>query len=103
MATRRKPARKRAPALSAMEQTYKERKSAHGAFPEMARVTQVLKRALVDTPNWATLPDDMKEALEMNAHKTARILCGDPDHVDHWHDLVGYPGLVEKRLKGVKI
>lgn len=101
MARRKTVTRK--PKLSEMELTYRARKSAHGVFPEMARVTQALKKVLVDTPNWAELPDDMKEALEMNAHKTARILCGDSNHTDHWHDLVGYPGLVEKRLKGIAI
>lgn len=102
---RRKPTVRKAPPkkLTEMEQTYKARKAVHGVFPEMATITQELKRILHGTPNWENLPADMKEALEMNAHKTARILCGDPHHTDHWHDLVGYSGLVEKRLKGIAI
>ena len=42
--------------------------------------------------------DEMKEALEMLAHKTGRILNGDPYFHDSWHDIIGYTRLVEKRL-----
>ena len=42
----------------------------------------------------------MRESLEMLAHKVARILNGNPDYVDSWHDVSGYATLVEKRLKG---
>jgi hypothetical protein len=39
------------------------------------------------------------EALEMIAHKIARILNGNPDHHDHWHDIAGYATLVAERLE----
>ncbi len=41
----------------------------------------------------------MKESLEMNMHKVARILNGDPTYLDNWHDIIGYTRLVEKRLE----
>lgn len=53
---------------------------------------------MVDSPNWAALPPDMKEALEMVAHKAGRILNGDPDYHDSWHDIIGYTKLVADRL-----
>lgn len=40
----------------------------------------------------------MREALEMNAHKTARILNGDPTYKDNWMDIEGYTHLVTKTL-----
>jgi len=81
-----------------IDDTLVERGSRYGDFAEHARITQNLKRALADSPNWATLPDDMKEALEMVAHKLGRILNGDPNYHDSWHDMIGYIKLVERRL-----
>ncbi|GLI99153.1 hypothetical protein [Sphingobium sp. BS19] len=75
-----------------------ERGNRYGSFDEHARITQAIKRAYQDSPNWQTLPDDMKEALEMNAHKVGRILNGDPLYHDSWHDIVGYTKLVADRL-----
>ena len=46
------------------------------------------------------MPGDMRESLEMVAHKVARILNGNPTNVDSWHDIAGYAALVEKRLRG---
>ena len=80
-------------------QTLAERGTRYGDFSEHARITQAIKAAMVDSPNWATLPADMKEALEMNAHKMGRILNGDPNYHDSWHDIVGYTKLVADRLE----
>ena len=49
-------------------------------------------------PNWPHLADDQRECLEMLAHKIGRILNGDPDYPDSWHDMVGYAKLVADRL-----
>lgn len=78
--------------------TLVERGARYGKFPEHARITQAIKRAYQDSPNWPLLADDMKEALEMNAHKVGRILNGDPDYHDSWHDIIGYTKLVADRL-----
>ena len=75
-----------------------ERGSRYGEFDEHAKITQNLKRAMENSPNWHKLPDYMKEALEMNAHKIGRILNGDPFYVDSWTDVVGYAKLVEDIL-----
>jgi hypothetical protein len=50
-------------------------------------------------PNWESLDADMKEALEMNAHKISRILCGDPNYDDSWVDIAGYATRVADRLR----
>jgi hypothetical protein len=80
--------------------TLTERGSRYGKFEEHARITQNIKRSMADSPNWGALPPDMKEALEMVAHKCGRILNGDPTYIDSWHDIAGYVVLVEKRLQG---
>jgi hypothetical protein len=81
-----------------IEATLEERGSRYGAFTEHARITQNIKRAMVDSPNWNTLKDDQKECLEMVAHKVGRILNGDPDYHDSWHDVNGYVKLVADLL-----
>jgi hypothetical protein len=38
------------------------------------------------------------EALDMIAVKISRILTGDPNYSDNWHDIQGFAKLVENRL-----
>ncbi len=47
---------------------------------------------------WIRLSFSQREALEMIAHKIGRILNGDPDYADSWHDIAGYAKLVEDEL-----
>ena len=84
-----------------IEATLEERGSRYGAFTEHARITQNIKRAMADSPNWDTLKDDQRECLEMVAHKVGRILNGDPDYHDSWHDVNGYVKLVADLLTRV--
>ena len=79
-------------------QTLAQRGSRYGAFPGHAKITQDLKRAMQASPNWAALSDQQREALEMVAHKIGRILNGDPNYHDSWHDIIGYTKLVADEL-----
>lgn len=85
--------------MSAIDKTLDERGQRYGAFTGHAQVTQLLKRAMGQHPGWRKLQDDQREALEMTAHKIGRILNGDPDYIDSWHDIIGYVRLVEQRLE----
>ena len=76
-----------------------ERGSRYGDFGSHALITQNIKMAMRHSPNWAKLPNDMKEALEMVAHKVGRILNGDPSYADSWVDIVDYVQLVVDRLE----
>lgn len=78
--------------------TIVERGKRYGSFDEHARITQNIKDAMKDSPNWDTLPPAMKESLEMQAHKIGRILNGDPEYADSWHDISGYAMLIEQEL-----
>lgn len=86
--------------MSDIEKTLAERGSRYGSFSGHALITQNIKRAMQNSPNWATLSDDKKECLEMVAHKIGRILNGDPEYADNWHDIIGYTKLVEDALNG---
>lgn len=87
--------------MSALDNTLEERGSRYGKFSSHAHITQNIKGAMRDTPNWKTLPDNMKESLEMVAHKIGRILNGDPNYDDSWHDIGGYAKLIEDHIKGM--
>lgn len=84
--------------MSNIDNTLAERGERYGEFESHAIVTQTIKEAMQVGDNWTALPDDMKECLEMIAHKIGRILNGDPDYIDSWTDIIGYARLVEKRL-----
>jgi hypothetical protein len=86
--------------MADIDKTLAERGSNYGNFVDHARITQSIKEAMQQGRNWNDLPHDMKECLEMVAHKMGRILNGDPDYADSWHDIIGYVRLVEKRLQG---
>lgn len=81
-----------------IDATLAERGSRYGSFTGHAAVTQRIKHALATSDKWRTLAPDQKEALEMIAHKMGRIVNGDPDYHDSWHDIVGYAKLVADRL-----
>ena len=85
--------------MSTIDNTLNERGTRYGAFTGHAQVTQLLKRAMGQHPGWRKLQDDQREALEMTAHKIGRILNGDPNYIDSWHDIIGYVRLVEQRLE----
>lgn len=79
-------------------ETVEERDDVYGGFEVVSEFSQRLSDVLRDSPNWDIMPPHQKEALEMIMHKTARIVCGDPDHRDSWHDIQGYGLLAEKLL-----
>lgn len=75
------------------------RQGVHGEFMENSRCTWEIMRALQDERNWSVLPDHMKHALYMVAHKMARVLAGNPEEPDHWDDMAGYATLVAQRIR----
>lgn len=89
------------PKLEGIESTLAQRGSRYGSFEEHARITQNIKAAMQDSPNWDKLPPNMKESLEMIAHKVGRILNGDPFYHDSWHDMVGYAKLVADEVQSI--
>lgn len=86
-----------------MTTTIENRGSIYGAFSDNARLAQALKRAMADhaSDHDRTFADDQWEALEMIASKMSRIVNGNPDGIDNWHDIAGYATLIADRLRGV--
>lgn len=82
-------------------ETLQERGQRYGVFKRHAEISQQLKE-VISGYQTKVLAADQQEALEMICHKIARIINGDPDYADSWHDIAGYAQLVADRLNGVE-
>jgi len=82
----------------AVNDTLSERGQKYGPFSVHAEITQELKRTIANRPGYHRLSDAQREALSMIFHKIGRIINGDPNYADSWHDIAGYATLVEQIL-----
>lgn len=80
-----------------LDNTLAERGGRYGGFKDHARIAQNIKRGFMCS-GYDNLPDMHRQALEVIADKIARILNGDPNYLDNWHDIQGYARLVEVQL-----
>ena len=78
--------------------TLAERGARYGAFKDHAAIAQGLQEVLWETPGWYRLEPDVRQMCVVITDKLARILNGDPDYTDNYHDIQGYAKLVEDRL-----
>ncbi len=84
---------------SDVAETLVQRGNKYGtSFAVQCEVAQGIKDAMEDSINWAKLSVDKKESLQMIATKISRILNGDPEYHDSWHDIAGYAKLVADTL-----
>jgi hypothetical protein len=83
-----------------MDALLDERGRTHGNWIDNARISQSTKELWRKEEGWKRLSNGQREALEMIAHKIARVLSGDPNYVDHWADVAGYAELVVKQVDG---
>lgn len=84
--------------MNNINDTLTEREKRYGDFCGHAHITQTIKDVMKCDIGWNDLNDSQKEALEMIAHKIGRIINGDPNYADSWHDIAGYATLVENEL-----
>lgn len=84
--------------MQQVEDTLNERNKSYGSFFAQSRISEDLKAIMHGTINWKLLEPDQKEAFDIIAVKIARLLNGDPNFIDGWHDIQGYARLVETRI-----
>lgn len=80
------------------QQLTAERGKVHGDFSDVAATAQTLKAVAKGSKNWQSLSSTQREGVDMILHKVARILCGDPNHRDHWDDIAGYAHITSIRI-----
>jgi hypothetical protein len=85
--------------MSDVEATLEERGSNYGSFADNAVTTQLFKIHFRSRSSWNEMDAHHKEALDMIAHKLARIVNGDPNYADSWVDIAGYATLVVKEIQ----
>jgi hypothetical protein len=76
-----------------IEQTLQEREATHGDFADVAAYAQLMKEILRNSHGYRRMNDAQREACEAWLMKTARIMAGDVNHIDHAHDIAGYATL----------
>ena len=76
-----------------------ERGERYGAFKDQAVIAQALATVIRGSVGYTRLAPDQREALSVIFNKISRIVNGDPNYSDSWHDIAGYATLVDKRLK----
>ena len=83
-----------------IEATLAERQAQYGCFEDVARTTGKIMEALseVRVNGLNDLPYPHRMALYMIASKMARIVNGDFNSIDGWHDIGGYSKLIEDLL-----
>src|SRR5438874_171034 len=80
------------------QDTLKDRQERYGEFIDNAEIAQNLKEELHHTKGWRELSADKCEALDMIMSKIARILTGNPEYPDNWHDIQGFAKLIENKI-----
>ena len=76
-----------------IEQTLQDREATHGDFADVAAYAQLMKEILRNSNGYRKMTDAQRESCEAWLSKTARIMAGDVDHIDHAHDIAGYATL----------
>ncbi len=75
------------------------RAKTHGDWTEVARISNGIKALLRSGPSWQSMTPSQQEAMDMDATKQARIVCGNPNEPDHWRDRIGYATLALDELE----
>lgn len=83
-----------------IDKTLAKRGRQYGNYGHMAEIAQNLKEVMSQGLSYKNMDPAKKESLDMIATKIARIVCGNPDNPDSWHDIGGYAKLAEDRCSG---
>lgn len=79
--------------------TLAERGSRYGDFSNHSAIAMDIKDRMRKEVGWSRLTQDKQQALDVIVDKVARILNGDPEYRDNWHDIQGYAKLSEDRCR----
>ncbi len=86
--------------VNTIDDTLAQRGSQYGKFIDQSKISEAIKAVMHAGPSWGDMASDQREAMDMIAVKIARLLNGNPNHIDSWVDISGYSMLISKRLTG---
>ena len=81
-----------------VEAILQERKHQHGDFDTNSKFSIQLLDALKYS-KLEKLSEVKRLTIMMILFKIARIVSGDPNHQDHWDDIIGYATLVKQEFQ----
>jgi len=81
-----------------VEQTLNKRQQQYGNFEDVAETTEDLFQVLKGGASFVNLSKSQRMALYMICSKMARLVNGDVNHKDSWHDISGYSQLIDNKL-----
>ena len=87
--------------IETVRQTLNQRQEQYGSFEDVAMITE----QMVDVMRkgyYENLAYNQKMALYMICSKMARIVNGNPNQKDSWHDIAGYATLIDSELVSEK-
>lgn len=84
--------------MSEINNTLNERGERYGKFKDVAGTTQQLMAIVECGTNYEHLNAEQKTSLFMICNKMARIVNGDFNFIESWHDILGYAKLIENEL-----
>lgn len=85
--------------MADVSETLSDRGKTHGDFLMHSTLCQRLRLTMRSFRDPTIISPDQLQALEAICDKVARIVCGDPNFIDHWLDIEGYARLVRNRLE----
>lgn len=88
--------------MADIKSTLEERGKRYGAFKDQATLSQALQAVCQGVEKWIDMEECHREALTMICHKIARILNGDENYADNYHDIAGYATLVVDIIENAK-
>ena len=80
-----------------VQETLEQRQSTHGDFRHNAACSQALKACVKEHVS-VMLTRVQAEALDNICQKMARVITGNANHADNWHDIAGYATLAEREI-----
>ena len=87
--------------IEKVRQTLSQHQGQYGSFEDVAMITE----QMVDVMRkgyYENLAYNQKMALYMICSKMARIVNGNPNHKDSWHNIAGYATLIDNELVSEK-
>ncbi len=85
--------------MNNVDKTLEERGKVYGKYRDHAYIADNIRYAMLESPNWRRIDAEKRHSLIVIADKIGRILSGDPNHIDSWHDIIGYARLIEVDLE----
>ena len=81
-----------------IDETLDQRARRYGEYANVSSTSQDLKMIVRNGANYHMLEPEMLESLDLICNKISRIVNGDCNYIDSWHDIAGYAKLVEDKL-----